>query len=68
MKICAHNPAQPEFSLCGIAQDAPYTEEDVEDFKLADEEGVNVTCSECRSILADLFETYTKTGRLKTWR
>lgn len=34
MKICAQNPANPEYSLCGMAEDAPETEDDEEEFGL----------------------------------
>lgn len=64
-RICAHNPAQAEYSLCGMAFDA-YASGDAEtEHVIATDVCKNVNCDECKRILADLFKTYTESGRLR---
>jgi len=65
VKTCAHNPAQSEYSLCGVAFDAPETECDVQEFEFSNETGDKVTCEDCLRIIEELFESYTRKGRLK---
>lgn len=65
MKVCAHNPAQPEYSLCGDAFDLEADLGEGEPYVLATDTQMPVTCSACKRVLADLFSTYTPTGRLK---
>ena len=64
MKRCAQSPAQPEFSLCGDAWDAPDTEDDVEPFRFA-ERGETVTCEKCRGIIDKIRESYPRGYKLR---
>lgn len=67
MRVCAHDPNQPEFSLCGESFDLKETVDDdeVEAYELATESGRNVTCFKCIATLKELFTYYTPSGRLK---
>lgn len=63
-KLCATNPIQPEFSLCGDAYDAPETEDDVEPFDFA-YEGQTVTCVNCRHVIDTLREQFPRGYKYK---
>lgn len=66
MKICAHNPVNAEFSLCGVAFDAAETENEVDaKYVLATEAGESVSCGDCKLVINEIYSTYTQTGRLK---
>lgn len=58
MKLCAQAPLNPEFSLCGDAEDAPETEDDVEPFRFAGE-GETLTCEACMQIIKHVRLDYT---------
>lgn len=60
-KRCAEDPGQPEYTLCGMAFDSPYTEPDVEEFNLA-APGQHVTCDQCRRSIREIISEYTPTG------
>ncbi len=62
MKLCAQNPANYEYSLCGDAFDAPDTESDVEPFRFA-EIGEQITCEKCVKCIQDIHRCYTAGGR-----
>jgi len=64
MKICAQNPANPEYSLCGMAEDAPETEDDEEEFEFS-RFGIRVTCADCLNVIRNIHETYTQKGYTK---
>ncbi|UUV44556.1 hypothetical protein RCMOTHERGOOSE_46 [Rhodobacter phage RcMotherGoose] len=67
MKICAQNPIQPEFTLCGDAFDIADTEapdDDIEPFTFA-VPGQKVTCEQCLRAIAFIHEIYTPKGKVK---
>lgn len=64
-RICAHNPAQQEYSLCGMAFDAYASGDAEEEYVLAINVFKSVNCEDCKRHIADLFKTYTESGRLR---
>lgn len=64
MKICAQNPVNSEYSLCGDAFDAPDTEDDVEPFKFVKPQE-RVTCIICLCAIRNILISYTRNGKLK---
>lgn len=67
-KLCAQNPVQPEFTLCGDAFDIISTEapdEDIEPFDFAVGRGDKVTCEHCLRAIAFIYEIYTPKGKVK---
>lgn len=50
MKRCAENPAQGEYTLCGVAWDAPDSEDDVEPFVMAKDDE-SITCLLCCRVI-----------------
>jgi hypothetical protein len=64
MKLCAQNPIQGEFTLCGDAFDINAVDGDVEPFEFA-LPGQKVTCEACLRSIAFIHEIYTPKGKLK---
>ena len=65
MKVCAHNPVQAEYSLCGMACDAYVSGDSDSEYVLAVDSGKSVNCEDCKRVLSELFKTYTEAGRLR---
>lgn len=64
MRICGEDPSNPEYSMCGFAFDAPYTEDDCELFELSDGRKA-ITCCDCKERIQAIYRTFTKSGRLR---
>lgn len=59
-RICATNPVQPEFSLCGDAFDG-FDSGDLDEPVALAETGERITCERCRLVI-------TQCKRVKHWR
>ena len=64
MKICAQNPSNGEYSICGDAWDAPDTEDDVAPFRFAKPQE-RITCNICMDSIRFIQAHYTRSGKLK---
>ena len=63
-RICAQNPINGEYTLCGDAFDIEQTEEDEEPHRHS-QPGERLTCEQCKTAIRELFETYTYNGKHK---
>ena len=64
MKLCAQNPLQSEFTLCGDAFDINAVDDEIEPFRHA-EIGEYVTCKQCLKLIEHIHLHITQRGRIK---
>lgn len=62
MRICAENPIQAEYSLCGDAFDIVAVDPNAEDYMVA-RPGNHVTCEDCMTIIMEIHTLYTINGK-----
>ena len=65
MRVCAENPTQGEYSLCGDAFDIADDDDEAEPFRMAKIRD-RVNCEQCLRVIRTIKVGYTNAGRRRS--